>query len=156
MLDTVVKAAVTMIAPEESPTPRMAESSGIPAASSDPNVTKRTTPAKSTPTASVQVSPNDTSWNTEPPNTTRMPAASAGAASACRSSRVCGVTSVLGPSNCTCVYAMVRSSEIALVAYSEYGSTTAATWAWSPIVVAMSWMACFTAGSSTVEPCGAW
>ena len=56
-LDTVVKAERVVIAPMTIPTPKRADNSGIPAASSEPNVMTSTTPAKMTPNNSVIVSP---------------------------------------------------------------------------------------------------
>ncbi|OUE29775.1 hypothetical protein BFL35_13520 [Clavibacter michiganensis] len=56
-LETVTKDAAASSAPEEAATPTSAPRSGSPAASSDPNVITSTRPAKSTPNASVTVTP---------------------------------------------------------------------------------------------------
>ncbi|MDQ0743727.1 hypothetical protein QFZ62_001035 [Clavibacter sp. B3I6] len=56
-LDTVTKRAAASRAPADAATPTSAPMRGRPAASSDPKVSTSTRPAKSTPNASVTVTP---------------------------------------------------------------------------------------------------
>ena len=65
-LATSVKLAENISAATESSTPTTALISGMPAASSDPNVTIRTIAAKASPNTSVIDGPKEASWKTCP------------------------------------------------------------------------------------------
>ena len=99
--DTGANAATMRDPTEAMPTPTRAVSSGMPAASSEPNVMMSTTPANTTPSTSMIVRPKLVSWKTSPPNATRRPASSPTAPVATTASFDSTVTSVVGPSNCT-------------------------------------------------------
>ena len=152
-LDTVVKAEVAMIPPMTMPTPSRALSSGIPAASSEPNVMNSTTPANTTPNTSVMVIGTEVSWKTCPPNSTCTPAASPMAAVALRSAMVLSVTSVEGPSNWILMIAIDLSSLIALPAYWSNGPTTESTP--GTFSIALTSLSIVAFSSSTDAPSGA-
>ena len=102
-LDTGTNAETTVTPPTATPTPMSAVNSGIPAANSDPKAMKSTTPAKSTPSPSVMVSPKVWSWKTCPPNATVMSPFLPVSPTAFTPSMVFWETSVDALSSCTWV-----------------------------------------------------
>ncbi len=127
VFETGANAATTEMPPNAAPTPTSAVRSGMPAESSDPNVITSTTPANITPSNSVVVRPKSVSWNTSPPNATTRPASRAVSPVAVTSSIEASVTSLVGPSNCTWMYAVRASSDTWLPAYWSNGPSTLAT-----------------------------
>ena len=79
----------------------MALISGMPAASSEPNVTISTTAANARPNTSVTDGPNAVFWNTCPVKATCMPAASPMEAVRCSASSVAAFTPACPVENCT-------------------------------------------------------
>ncbi len=151
-LDTGVTAVSAMIAPITMATPTSAETSGMPAARSEPKVMTSTTPAKSTPSTSMGVMPTVVSWNTCPANSTRESRPSPLAVRAASDS---SVMSVAAPSSCTCTIATVPSSLTWSPANSSKGPSTFVTWSTSLTRSMSRSISSRTAGSSTLSPSGA-
>src|SRR5690349_7606330 len=132
-------------------TPISAFSMVMPAATSEPNVTTRTTRAIATPMASVPPT-SGSEFITSPPCSTRSPAASAAAPLCSYSVRCTSLTASARSTNCTWISAYRPSGESARTAY---GSTAPTTPGSADASLTRPWTACLSTGSASVPPAGA-